>query len=72
MSEWKKRRGIVNAILNDVGEGTGKSNKELKKLIGFEDDADAGVDLPALTLKYAKSKAAAAATGPQAKKARIA
>ena len=31
-----------------------KTNKELKKLIGYEDDADAGVDIAVLVAKYPK------------------
>jgi hypothetical protein len=44
--------------LADLGEGTGKTNKELKKLIGFEDDADAGVDLQQYTTTYVKKTGA--------------
>lgn len=42
---WKKYRGLVNSILDQISEGTGKKKGELNEEIGIETDEDANVDL---------------------------
>lgn len=41
---WKKYRSLVNNILDQIGEGTGKKKSELTEEIGIETDEDVSVN----------------------------
>lgn len=49
LGAWRQRKKLADEMLADLAEGSGKPTKELRKLLELEDDADAGVTLPAPT-----------------------
>lgn len=42
---WKRYRGLVNRIIDQISEGTGKKKSELNGEIGIETDEDVNVNL---------------------------